>query len=84
MEAITPGDALDTDATTSFDTTNASAATAIPATAGYIFEVSITMTNRDGAAAGDYFRLQLERNSNSASDTVATDVGVYAVEWRFA
>ena len=34
VEAITDGDATDTDATTSFDTANSSATTAVPATAG--------------------------------------------------
>lgn len=83
VEAITPGDALDTDATTSFDATNASSATTVPGTAGYLFEISITLTNKDGIAAGDYYRIGLERNSNSASDTVTTDVGIYACELRF-
>src|SRR5574338_1072166 len=44
VEAITDGDATDTDATTSFDTVNNSASTTVPATAGYIDQISITLT----------------------------------------
>ena len=85
LEAITDGDATDTDAATSFDATNSNGA-AVPATAGYIDQISITMTNADSLTAGDYFRLQLNRDANgtTGTDDVATDVYVLAVELRDA
>lgn len=83
LEAITPGDAVDLDATTSFDTANSGNA-AVPATAGHEFTVAITMTNADSIAAGDYFRLSLNRDADNASDTAAGDCAVLAIEFRDA
>ncbi len=82
LEAVTPGDAVDLDATTSFDTANSSGAVAVPGTAGYDFAVSITMTNADSIAAGDYFRLSINRDAANASDTATGDAYVLAVELR--
>jgi hypothetical protein len=81
LEAITPGDAVDLDAGDSFDTTN-SGNGSVPATAGYEQTISITMTNADSIAAGDYFRLRLNRDADNASDTAAGDCYVLAVELR--
>lgn len=81
LEAITDGDATDLDATTSFDTANTGSAT-VPATAGYVDQISITMTNADSIAAGDYVRLSLNRDANNASDTATGDAYVLAVELR--
>lgn len=83
LEAITPGDSVDTDATTSFDTANSGNDT-VPGTAGYIDEVSITMTNADSMADGDYFRLSLNRDADNGSDTATGDAYVLAVELRDA
>lgn len=83
IEAITPGDAVDLDATTSFDTANSGNGT-VPGTAGYEQSISITMTNADGIAAGDYFRLSLNRDADNASDTATGDAYVLAVEFRDA
>lgn len=83
LEAITPGDATDTDATTSFDTAN-SGNGAVPATAGYEQSISITMTNADGIAAGDYFRLSINRDADNASDTATGDAYLLAVELKDA
>jgi len=84
LEAVTDGDATDLDATTSFDTANSSATTAVPGTAGYIDVVSITMTNADSLAAGDYYRISVNRDANNASDTASGDAYVLAIELRDA
>ena len=81
VEAITPGDATDLDSATSFDTVNTSGAVAIPATQGHQTSVSVTLTNADSAAAGDYVRISLARD---ISDTFAADAYVTLVEIREA
>lgn len=85
IEAITPGDAVDLDAGTSIDTANAITAPTVPGTAGYESSFSITMTNADGIAAGDYFRLILVRDATDATNDTATgDCYILAVEIRDA
>lgn len=83
IEAITAADATDTDATTSFDSANSGNGT-VPATAGYIQQISITLTNNDSITAGDYVRFQLDRDAANASDTATGDAYVYSVEIRDA
>lgn len=82
LEAISDGDATDTDAGSSFATANSPAAATVPGTAGYIDQYSVTLTNNDSIAAGDYCRLSLARNV--ASDSAAGDIQVLAVELREA
>lgn len=84
IEAITDGDAVDTDATTSFDSVNNSASTTVPGTAGNIDQITITMTNADSLAAADYFRLSLNRDADGSAitDDAAGDCYVLAVELR--
>lgn len=84
VEAVTPTDALDLDATTSFDTTNTGTDASVPATAGYMETISITLTNKDSIAAGDYFRLRLTRDHDHATDTATGDAHVFAMELRDA
>lgn len=85
LEAITDGDATDTDAASSFDTANSAGAT-VPGTAGYIDQISITLTNADSIAAGDYCRLRLNRDADgtSGTDDATGDAEVLAVELRQA
>jgi hypothetical protein len=83
LEAITAGDTVDLDTTTSFDTANSGSGT-VPGTAGYMQQISITMTNADSLAAADYFRLSLNRDADSGSDTATGDAHVLAVEFRDA
>ena len=83
FEAITAGDATDTDATTSFDTANSGNGT-VPGTAGYVQEISITMTNADSVAAGDYVRLAVNRDADNASDNATGDAYLFCVELRDA
>ncbi len=84
LEAITDGDAVDTDATTSFDSVNNSASTTVPGTAGYIKQISITMTNKDAIAAGDYFRLSINRDADGSAitDSATGDAYLLSVELR--
>lgn len=86
IEAITDGDATDLDGTTSFDTVNNSASTTVPATAGYIDQISITMTNADSLAAADYFRVSINRDANGSAitDDAAGDLYLLAAELRDA
>jgi hypothetical protein len=83
IEAITAGDATDTDATTSFATVNTGTDT-VPGTAGYIDQVSVTLTNTDSVAANDYVRLSVARAVANGSDTATGDCYVLAVEFRDA
>ena len=55
--AVSDGDAADI-VTDSYDTANSGNAT-VPATAGYLDEISVTLTNADSAAAGDYLKIQI-------------------------
>ena len=73
VEAVTPGDALDLDATTSFDTVNAANDATVPGTAGYLDKVTVTLGNLDGAAVGDYLRISVARDVADAADTAAGD-----------
>lgn len=86
LEAVTDNDATDLDATTSFDTVNNSASTTVPGTAGYIDQISITLTNADSLAAADYFRLSLNRDADGSAitDSATGDAYVLAVELRDA
>ena len=83
IEALSDGDAVDTDATTSFDTAS-SAGETVPGTAGYISQLTIALGSQDGIAAGDYFRLRLNRDADgtSGTDDAAGDCYVLAVELR--
>lgn len=82
LEAVTDGDATDLDAVDSFDTVNSANAT-VPGTAGHIDQLSVTLTNADSIAAGDYFRLRVSRDADDATNDTATgDCHVLAVELR--
>lgn len=76
--AITPGDATDGDAK-AFGSANTTTDT-VGATAGYIKEIALTMTNADSLAAGDWTTVYLGRLGADAADTATGDmevVGVY-------
>lgn len=82
LEAVTDGDATDLDSSTSFASVNTSSNVTVPATAGYIDQISVTLANTDSLAAADYYRLSLARNV--ATDNAAADIQVLAVELRDA
>jgi hypothetical protein len=75
---------LDIDAD-SFATAQASAATAAPATDGFVDIVSITHTDgaqMDSVAVGELFRLKVTRDADNGSDTLAADGELHAIEIR--
>lgn len=80
--AISDGDSADSDSA-SFDTVNASATTAVPATAGYLDEISITLTNADSMVANDLVHIRLTRDADNASDTASGDCEVLAVSLEY-
>lgn len=77
LAAVSDGDATDVDAK-AFDAANVGTAT-VPGTAGHLDEVSITMTNADSLAAGDFVVVYLCRDPAHASDTATGDAEVVAV-----
>jgi len=46
--------------------------------------VSITLTNADSVAAGDYVRIAINRDADNGSDTATGDAYLLAVEVREA
>ena len=67
VEAITSGDAVDLDAGDSYDAANAGS-TSVPATAGYVKTLTITLTNKDSLAAGDMVRIKFARDPAVSGD----------------
>lgn len=82
VEAVSSGDAVDLDATTSFDTVNAGNDSAVPGTAGYVKQISITLTNMDSVAAGDRLRISVARDVADGNDTATGDCYVIGIEIR--
>lgn len=70
VECVTPGDALDT-STDSFDSANGGSDT-VPGTAKYPDEVTITLTNKDSMAAGDWVRIKVERDADDGTNDTAS------------
>ena len=68
--AVTPGDSSDI-GTESYDTAN-SANETVPGTAGYLSELSISLSNDDGMAEGDYVRLRISRDADDGTNDDAT------------
>lgn len=81
VEAVSDGDTSDLDNATFFDSANLSATTAVPGTAGYLDQISITLTNNDSIAAGDYVRISLMRDV-APNDTATGDLYVLVAELR--
>lgn len=71
IAAVSDGDATDADAK-AFAATN-SATVTVPGTAGHIDEASITMTNADSVAAGDFVVVRIARDADAAGDTATGD-----------
>jgi hypothetical protein len=84
LEALTTGDAIDTDAATSFDTANTGTDAAVPGTAGYMEQISVTLTNADSMAAADLVRISVARAVANATDTATGDLYLLAIEIRDA
>lgn len=80
--AVTDGDAAAVD-TDNYDTVNTGSAT-VPATAGHMDEISITMTNADSVAAGDWVAFRLARDADDATNDTATgDLELIAVSLQY-
>lgn len=77
LAAVTDGDATDVDAK-AFAAAN-SATVTVPGTAGHLDEASITMTNADSVAAGDFVVLRVARDADAAGDTATGDAELVAV-----
>ena len=84
VEALTSGDATDTDATTSFASVNTGTDAGVPGTAGYMEQISVTLSNLDSATAGDLVRFSLARATSNATDTATGDAYVFSIEIRDA
>ena len=80
VESVTDADTVDLDAGTSFDTVNSTDETTVPGTAGYLDVITVTLTNNDSSAAGDYIRFSLARDATN--DSAAGDMHVLAMEVR--
>lgn len=76
VAAVSDGDATDVDAKV-FGSANVGTAT-VPGTAGHLDEVSITLTNADSVAAGDFVVIRLARAVANGSDTATGDAEVIA------
>lgn len=76
LMAVTPGDSQDMDSD-SYDSANTDTE-AVPATAGYLDEFSITISNADGVAAGDYVCLELSRDADNGSDDASGDAELWS------
>lgn len=83
IEAVTSADATDLDAGDSFGTAN-TGNVPMPATQGHMVQLSITLTNADSIAAGDYVRVRVTRDADNGSDNFAADAFLLAVEIREA
>lgn len=82
IAAITPGDSTDGDAKAFGSVNNASADT-VAGTAGYVKEVSITLTNADSLAAGDWAIVWLSRLQSNAGDTASGDAEVVGISLQY-
>ena len=82
VEAVTPDDdELDMEAATSWDTANSGTESVNGAAAvGDLFELTITLTNKDSVAASDLVRFGVRRDCDSGNDDISGDVFIYAVE----
>lgn len=81
VEAISDGDSTDTDAASSFDSNNDTGDVTVPGTAGFIDQLSLTLTNNDSVAAGDLMRLRLTRITPTGTEA-SGDMEILAIELR--
>ena len=80
VERNDSGTDLDSD---SFASAQSSSATAVNGTSGAVFTVTITFTSgaqMDSLAAGESFRLKINRDADNASDTATGDLELLRVE----
>lgn len=77
LAAITPGDATDLDAK-AYASANTTTQT-VAGTAGYVKEISLTLTNADSVAAGDLVIVYFARDGAAGGDTATGDMEVVSV-----
>lgn len=82
VAAVTDGDAQDVDAI-AFDSANVSSAITVPATAGYLDEISVGLDNNASLAAGDFVIVYLARHASAAGDTATGDMEVVGVTFEY-
>lgn len=81
--AVTDADSQDVDSA-SFDSINEiTGGTTVPGTAGYIDEISLTLSNVDSWAANDFVLLRLHRDHDDGDDTATGDCEVLAVSLEY-
>jgi hypothetical protein len=84
VQAVTPGDSQDVDAD-AFASSNSNGGT-VPGTAGYMTTISITLTNADSVAAGDFVTVRLSRDADASSggtDSATGDCEVIGVMLQY-
>jgi hypothetical protein len=79
LTADTDGDP-DTD---SYDTVNAVDDDILGTTAGRIQEASLSLTNFDSGAAGDWIKLKIYRDANHANDDLPEDARLWALSFEY-
>lgn len=85
VQAKAPGSACDLNSASYFDTPNTFISVGVPASAGYLFTASGTLTNSASWAVGDSLRFMLERvGTDSGSDTATGDWYLYEGDIRDA
>lgn len=77
ISATSDGDSQDVDAQ-DFGSANTGNAT-VPGTAGHLDEVSVTLTNADSVAAGDFVVVRVARAVSDGGDTASGDAELLAV-----
>lgn len=82
LMAYTPGDAVDL-VTDTFAAVN-SATISVPGTAGHMKEGTITISNLDSLAGGDYALLKITRDADHASDTASGDMEFTGVQIEYS
>ena len=81
VEAITDGDGVALDATSSFDAANDDGGTAVEATAYHEIVTVHTLANKDSVQAGDLVRLLMRRDSDDVTnDTAASSAFLLEAE----
>lgn len=80
--AVSDGDAqaIDPD---SYDTVNTSSATTVPATAGYLDEISLALANNDLLVAGDWVALKVSRDADNVGDDATGDLELVAATLEY-
>lgn len=81
--AITPGDSQDVDSA-SFDSSNQDGAgVTVPGTAGFVGEITFSLTNADSMAAGDFIIIRVNRLVADGNDTATGDLELLAASLEY-